>query len=58
MKGDDITGTETMPPITEVEKHVLKCVDLDQQAVNDVTDSQICNIDESTLMQENNNFQR
>lgn len=52
------TGTETMPPITEVEKPVLKCVDLDQQAVNDVTDSQICNIDESTLMQENNNFQR
>lgn len=53
------TDTETMPPVTEVEKPpLLKCMELDQQAVNDVSDSQICNIDESTLMQENNNFQR
>lgn len=49
---------ETTPPVAEVEKPLLKCMDLEQQTTNDVSDSQICNIDESTLIQENTNLSR
>ena len=46
------------PSVAEIEKSLPKCVDLEQQATIDVSDSQICNIDESTLMQENTNLPR